>query len=140
MQYVRINAISFLLLAVSACGRTEIRPAADPTASETDAQTFSFKTTDLNGNAVSSEELFSTHQITMVNVMTTWCGYCIQELPELQRLSELYAEKNCAVIGVLYDGTSDDLLKTGRSLMEQAGADPEQYTARLDMLLAQIAE
>ena len=169
-----------LLLAVSACGRTEIRPAADPTASETDAQTFSFKTTDLNGNAVSSEELFSTHQITMVNVMTTWCGYCIQELPELQRLSELYAEKNCAVIGVLYDGTSDDLLKTGRSLMEQAGAsyavlqpwegmesqmpvqafpttffvnsageivgepilgaDPEQYTARLDMLLAQIAE
>ena len=111
-----------LLLAVSACGKTEIRPAADEPASEAEAQTLSFDTTDLNGNAVSSEELFSSNQITMVNVMTTWCTYCIQELPELQELSETYAEKGCAIVGILYDGTDDALIETGRSLMEQAGA------------------
>ena len=111
-----------LLLAVSACGKTEIRPTADEPAAETEPQILSFETTDLNGNAVSSVELFSAHQITMVNVMTTWCTYCIQELPELQELSETYAEKGCAIVGILYDGTDDDLLKTGRSLMEQAGA------------------
>ena len=115
-------ALLCLLLAVSACGKTEIRPTADEPASEAEAQTLSFETTDLNGNAVSSEELFSSHKITMVNVMTTWCTYCIQELPELQELSETYAEKGCAIVGILYDGTDENLLETGRSLMEQAGA------------------
>ena len=99
-----------LLLAVSACGKTEIRPTEDVPAS-TEEKVLSFETRDLDGNAVSSEELFSAHKITMVNVMTTWCTYCIQELPELQSLSETYA-----------DGTDDALLDTGRSLMEQAGA------------------
>ena len=110
-----------LLLAVSACGKTEIRPAEDVPAS-TEEKALSFETRDLDGNAVSSEELFSAHKITMVNVMTTWCTYCIQELPELQSLSEAYAEKDCAIVGLLYDGTDDALLDTGRSLMEQAGA------------------
>ena len=40
-----------LLLAVSACGKTEIRPTADEPASEAEAQTLSFETSDLNGNA-----------------------------------------------------------------------------------------
>ena len=110
-----------LLLAVSACGKTEIRPAEDAPAS-TEEKALSFETRDLDGNAVSSEELFSAHKITMINVMTTWCTYCIQELPELQSLSEAYAEKDCAVVGLLYDGTDAALLDTGRSLMEQAGA------------------
>ena len=111
-----------LLLAVSACGKTEIRPTADEPAAETEPQILSFETTDLNGNAVSSEELFSSHQITMVNVMTTWCTYCIQELPELQELSESYASRGCAVVGLLYDGTDDALIETGKTLMEEAGA------------------
>ena len=111
-----------LLLAVSACGKTEIRPTEDVPKSEEAAQALSFETTDLNGDAVSSEELFSSHKITMVNVMTTWCTYCIQELPELQELSETYEEQGCAVVGLLYDGTDDALIETGRSLMEQAGA------------------
>ena len=110
-----------LLLAVSACGKTEIRPTEDVPAS-TEEKALSFETRDLDGNAVSSEELFSAHKITMVNVMTTWCTYCIQELPELQELSETYAEKGCAIVGILYDGTDDALIETGRSLMEQAGA------------------
>ncbi len=117
-----LTVLLCLLLAVSACGKTEIRPAAEEEAGAPDAQTLSFETTDLNGNAVSSEELFSSNKITMVNVMTTWCTYCIRELPELQKLSETYEAKGCAIIGLLYDGTDDTLLETGRSLMEQAGA------------------
>ena len=110
-----------LLLAVAACGKTEIRPTEDASAS-TEGKSLIFETADLDGVAVSSEELFSAHKITMINVMTTWCTYCIQELPELQKLSETYAEKDCAIVGILYDGTDDALIETGRSLMEQAGA------------------
>ena len=114
-----LTALLCMLLLISACGKTEIRPVPDAS----DAATLSFETTDLDGNAVSSAELFSAHKITMVNVMTTWCRYCILELPELQELSEAYAEKDCAVVGVLHDGTDESLIETGRSLMEQAGAD-----------------
>ena len=44
-----------MLLAVSACGKTEIRPAADESKSEEAAQALSFETTDLNGDAVSND-------------------------------------------------------------------------------------
>ena len=128
MKKTLLIVLLCLLLAVSACGKTEIRPTEDASAPEAAAQTLSFETTDLNGNAVSSEELFSAHKITMVNVMTTWCTYCIQELPDLQKLGETYAEKDCGVVGILYDGTDDALIETGRSLMEQAGA---SYTVLL---------
>ena len=111
-----------LMLAVSACGKTEIRPTEDAETAAPEALTFSFETTDLNGNAVSSEELFSSHKITMVNVMTTWCTYCIRELPELQELSETYAEKDCAIVSILYDGTDAETIDTGKALLEQAGA------------------
>ncbi len=115
-------ALLCMLMLIPACGKTEIRPAQDD-AGTANTAVLSFETTDLDGNAVSSEELFSAHKITMVNVMTTWCRYCILELSELQELSETYAEKDCAIVGLLYDGTDDALIETGRSLMEQAGAD-----------------
>lgn len=111
-----------LLLIVSACGRTEIQPVENEEEPSAAARALSFETVDLEGNAVSSEALFAAHRITMVNVMTTWCKYCIQELPELQRLSETYGAQDCAVIGLLYDGTDDAAKEEGKSLMEQAGA------------------
>lgn len=111
-----------LLLAFSACGKTEIRPTEDTENAAPEARMLSFDTTDLNGNDVSSEELFSSHKITMVNVMTTWCTYCIRELPELQKLNETYAEKDCAVVAILYDGTDAEAIDAGKALLEQAGA------------------
>lgn len=111
-----------LMLAVSACGKTEIRPAEEAETAAPEPLMLSFETTDLNGNAVSSEELFSSHKITMVNVMTTWCTYCIRELPELQKLSETYAEKNCAIVAILYDGTDAGAIDTGKALLKQANA------------------
>ena len=61
-------ALLCLLLAVSACGKTEIRPTADEPAAEDEVQTLSFETTDLNGSAVSSEELFSSLLLSAYNL------------------------------------------------------------------------
>jgi len=76
-----------------------------------------FETTDIDGNAIDNG-VFSEGKMTMVNLWGTWCGPCVGELPELQRISEDYAEKGVKVIGV-YDYSSMD--EEVRALMEQQG-------------------
>ena len=81
----------------------------------------SFETTDIEGNSTTSEDLFSSNKITMVNIWASWCGPCIRELPELQAISERLKEKNCGVIGLLYDGDEVEALETAKKLMTDNG-------------------
>ena len=57
----------------------------------------------------------------MVNIWASWCGPCIRELPELQAISERLKEKNCGVIGLLYDGDGAEALETAKKLMTDNG-------------------
>lgn len=60
-----------------------------------------FKTTDSNGNEV-TEKIFADKDITMVNVWGTFCGPCINEMPELQRIYESLPD-NANLIGITAD-------------------------------------
>ena len=60
-----------------------------------------FKTTDINGNEV-TEKIFADKDITMVNVWGTFCGPCINEMPELQKIYESLP-KNANLIGIVAD-------------------------------------
>lgn len=124
MKKILICAALILALALCACGKTEIHGIAD-NGSDTAAQTrgIEFETTDLDGNTVSSEELFAAHKYTMVNVWTTWCTYCVREMPELQEMSEALAEQDCAVVGILYDSADAGAVDAAKEIMELAGAD-----------------
>ena len=76
-----------------------------------------FITTDIDGNAVSSADLFAQNEITMVNIWATWCGPCINELAELQQIHLRLQEKNCGVVGLLDDTDLD----SARRLMTENG-------------------
>ena len=76
-----------------------------------------FTAADLDGNPVSSAEMFSQSEITMVNIWTTWCAPCIEELPELQEIHARLQEKDCSVVGML----ADDDLNAARRLIEEKG-------------------
>ena len=82
---------------------------------------LSFETTDIDGNPISSDELFAEHDITMVNVWATWCGYCVRELPELENINNRLADSNCAIVGLLGDGTDDEAIELGKSQLADAG-------------------
>ena len=60
----------------------------------------SFNGKDLDGNDVSSDELFSNNTVTVVNFWFTTCGPCVGELGELEALSKELAEKGGSLIGI----------------------------------------
>lgn len=66
-------------------------------------QKLQFETTDLDGNAVRSEDLFRDNRITMVNVWGTWCYNCVDEMAELARLHTAFREKGCGIVGVEFE-------------------------------------
>ena len=61
--------------------------------------TLTFETTDRDGNTVTSD-IFAENKLTLVNLWEPWCNPCVGEMPDLQRLSEDYADKGVAVVGV----------------------------------------
>ncbi len=78
-----------------------------------------FETTDLDGNPVNSVDLFSQHEITMLNLWGTWCGPCIQELPELNKVHELLREMDGAVVGLLNDGRGSNDVELAAKYLEE---------------------
>ena len=82
---------------------------------------LSFSTTDINGNAITSEELFAQNEVTMLNIWATWCGYCIEEFPSLAEINERLEEKNCAIVGLLGDGIDEETIEHGKALLEDGG-------------------
>ena len=82
---------------------------------------LSFETTDLDGNTVKSEELFSQHKVTMLNVWATWCTWCVEELPQLEEINNRLADKDCAVVGILGDAGESGKTEEGKQLLSENG-------------------
>lgn len=80
-----------------------------------------FETTDLSGEPVNSVDLFSQHEITMLNLWGTWCGPCIQELPELNKVNERLAEMDGVVVGLLNDGRGSNDVELAKRYLEENG-------------------
>ena len=87
----------------------------------------SFSTTDLEGNPV-DESLLAQYDLTMVNVWTTYCGYCLKEMPDLGELADEYADKGVQIIGLVSDALdsdgaiSDSQVGTAKEIVSQTDA------------------
>ncbi|MCR4675898.1 MAG: redoxin domain-containing protein [Sphaerochaetaceae bacterium] len=62
-----------------------------------------FTTKDINGNTVTSQELFSKNKVTMINIWATWCGPCVRELSGLAELNQSLEKKGASIIGICTD-------------------------------------
>jgi len=133
MNRKRIAAIALLvILPLAACAPVAEPPAAEESPAATEvaaaAEPFAFSGTALDGTSV-DETLFSDHKLTMVNIWGTFCGYCIQEMPDLAELNDTYADRGFQVVGVIGDIAdrdgmpTDEERKTIDSLIGQTGAD-----------------
>ena len=83
---------------------------------------FTFETTDLDGNAVTSAALFAGHKVTMINIWATWCDPCKNELPELEEFAKELAGKDCQIIGICEDTSYDDTAASeAKEILAKAG-------------------
>ncbi len=81
----------------------------------------SFTTTDLDGNTVTSDEIFSQNEITMINVWATWCGWCVGELGELEQINKELGSRDCAIVGLCGDATDDATIGEAKSILNENG-------------------
>ena len=82
---------------------------------------FTFATTDLDGNIVTSAEIYAGNRITMINFWATWCPPCVGELAELAEVHTQLQEAGCGVVGILMDSYDPGAIETAKALMAQNG-------------------
>ena len=83
-----------------------------------------FVTQDIYGNEYTNE-LFASKDLTVVNIWGTFCGPCVNEMPELGEWSRTLPE-NVQIIGLVSDIYSVDdasTIETARQIVEATGAD-----------------
>ena len=81
-----------------------------------------------------TEKVFSDYDLTLVNVFTTWCSPCVNEIPELEKLYEEMKEKGVGVVGVVLDTVGDDA-KQNEDTVKKAGILQEKTKASYPFLV-----
>ena len=61
-----------------------------------------FRALDVNGKEY-NQDIFKGKKLTMVNIWATFCRPCINEMPDLERLSQDYADKGFQIVGIVSD-------------------------------------
>ena len=81
-----------------------------------------FQAKDLDGNIISSSELFKNNKITMINLWGLWCPYCVRETGELAELHKKFQTKGCGIIGVEAEPKYDEkTLNASRKFLQAEG-------------------
>lgn len=112
---------------------TSSEQASSSTKSETQKSSQSFsdstafsnlKTTDLDGNNIDSS-IFKNNKITLVNAWNIGCTPCVEETPELQKISKDYADKGVSVKGLYFnfaEDITDDEMSQIKDVLSNANA------------------
>ena len=76
-----------------------------------------FSMEDVNGETY-TQEMFADHDLTMINVFTTWCSPCIREIPDLEKLSKEMEDQGVDVAG----NADEETIEKAKLLAEKTGA------------------
>lgn len=79
-----------------------------------------FKTQDLEGNEI-TQEIMKDKKITMINVWGTFCGPCIEEMPDLQKIYEEYKGEDFNLIGLVADVKLGSDTQEATAVVNQTG-------------------
>lgn len=99
-------------------------------------------TKDLNEEKV-TKDIFAKTKLTMINIWATWCGPCVEEIPELEKVANEYKEDDVAVKGLLIEidgktgmpmaGLTENEKVLAEDILKKAGATYQQLLVSQDM-------
>lgn len=99
-------------------------------------------TKDLNEEKV-TKDIFAKTKLTMINIWATWCGPCVEEIPELEKVANEYKEDDAAVKGLLIEidgktgmpmaGLTENEKVLAEDILKKAGATYQQLLVSQDM-------
>lgn len=128
----------------SQTSQTSTAQAITSTKTETKEETANklptFESVDIDGNKISSD-IFKQKDYTLINFWGTYCPPCIQEMPELGKISDDYEDKNLQVVGIVIDtlsqnGYDKDQIAKAKKIIKKTGA---QYThIQLDTSMSEL--
>lgn len=113
-RIIAIILTALVLLTLSACGANKATDGnvsggnvtdgniAESTSAAEEGFFSAFTATALDGKEY-TEELFESGKVTMVNIWATYCGPCVNEMPHLEAISKIYADKGLSVVGIIGD-------------------------------------
>lgn len=85
-----------------------------------------FTTQDVSGNEY-TQEMFQDYDLTLVNIFTTWCTPCVNEMPELEKLYQEMKDEGVNVVGFVLDVLNEEGeavqedLERAQELVERTG-------------------
>lgn len=86
-----------------------------------------FSLQDITGKTY-TQEMLQDYKLTMINVFTTWCTPCINEIPDLEKLHKEMADQGVNVVGIVLDAADtegeqkEEVLEKAKLLAERTGA------------------
>ncbi len=85
-------------------------------------ETIAFTLPDLEGNMVSLTDKRFKDKAVVVSLWGSWCGGCLDEIPELVSLQAKYRDRGLEVIGIAFEeGTKDQRRKRVEKVIERFG-------------------
>ena len=123
-KWMAAAGMAALFGALTACGQGE-------SGGESSRQVTVFEdftAQDLDGNPV-DESIFADCDVTMINLWGTFCGPCLQEMPDLGEISDEYADKGFQIVGICTDAVNldgeilEDVVETAKADTQETGAD-----------------
>lgn len=93
-----------------------------------------FQATDLDGNPVTSD-ILADYDLTVINVWTTWCSPCIEELPYLAELAEEMKDQGVQIIGIVADVVDPATGEANQETLEFAKAIRDKTGVQYPVLL-----
>lgn len=124
-------SVMMLTLIFTSCGKSEAEKepeATENTVATADGILSGFESTDIDGNKVDAS-VFKGKKLTMVNIWATFCGPCINEMPDLGKINRDYADKGFQIIGIPVDvtdyyGNIDEMqVNLAKEIISETGAD-----------------
>ena len=97
-----------------------------PTESVSGTSTGDFDTQDVFGTSF-NKEMFQDYDLTLVNIFTTWCTPCVEEMPDLEQLYQQMKDNGVGVAGVVLDVLNEkgeivqSDLERAQTLVERTG-------------------